>query len=45
MSAILASGSSKALELDNSNHPFFCHALENDNHYLMQWPMGVLIKP
>jgi len=36
MSAVLASGSSRALELDNSNHPFFCHKLENDNQYLMQ---------
>ncbi len=36
MGDILAKGNRKLLELDNSNHPFFCHVVENDNHYLVQ---------
>ncbi|MDD2733637.1 MAG: DUF3793 family protein [Desulfuromonadaceae bacterium] len=34
MGAILAMGTSKTLELDRSNHPFFCHTDENDYQYL-----------
>ena len=30
MGTILATGSRKALELANSNHPFFCHSVDND---------------
>lgn len=33
MSAILASGNRTALELDSSNHPFFCPHTENDYQY------------
>jgi len=33
MGAILATGSRRALELDNLNHPFFCHSAENDYQY------------
>ncbi len=33
MGAILASGKQTALQLDNSSHPFFCHATENDDQY------------
>lgn len=33
MGAILATGKQTALQLDNSSHPFFCHAPENDYQY------------
>ncbi|OGW37376.1 MAG: hypothetical protein A2010_12520 [Nitrospirae bacterium GWD2_57_9] len=33
MSAILASGNHKALELQNPGHPFFCKPIDNELHY------------
>lgn len=33
MGAILATGSPKVLQLDSSNHPFFCHSDENEFQY------------
>jgi hypothetical protein len=34
MGAILATGSPRVLQLANSDHPFFCHADENEYQYL-----------
>lgn len=34
MGAILATGTNKTLELDRSDHPFFCQTDENDYQYL-----------
>jgi len=33
MSTILATGNPKALELDDSNHPFFCNTVDKDYQY------------
>jgi hypothetical protein len=33
MAAILATGNNEALERNNPDHPFFCHATENDIHH------------